>query len=109
MDLPARVGATGLLPAGAPVVVLVSGGRDSTCLLDVAVELAGRDAVRALHVDYGLRGEESDADAAHCAALCERLGGRSPEATRLLPPSPWTAYETFPSQPASGSASALSP
>jgi hypothetical protein len=74
MDLPARVGATGLLPAGAPVVVLLSGGRDSTCLLDVSLELCGRDAVRALHVDYGLRGEESDADAAHCAALCERLG-----------------------------------
>ena len=31
------------------------GGRDSVCLLDVAVRLAGRGAVRALHVNYGLR------------------------------------------------------
>jgi tRNA(Ile)-lysidine synthase len=70
-DLLERVRATGLLPAGAGVVVLLSGGRDSVCLLDVAVEL--RCAVRALHVNYGLR-EEAGADEAHCRALCERLG-----------------------------------
>jgi tRNA(Ile)-lysidine synthase len=55
-------------------VVLLSGGRDSVALLDVAVVLLGAGAVRALHVDYGLRGAESDADREHCAALCERLG-----------------------------------
>ncbi|MCW2994971.1 MAG: tilS, partial [Conexibacter sp.] len=50
-----RVRATGLLGAGrGPYVVLLSGGRDSTCLLDLAVALAGAPAVRALHVDYGL-------------------------------------------------------
>jgi tRNA(Ile)-lysidine synthase len=54
--------------------VLLSGGRDSTCLLDLAVTLAGAGAVKGLHVDYGLRGEASAADAAHCAALCELLG-----------------------------------
>ncbi|WP_187369037.1 tRNA lysidine(34) synthetase TilS [Baekduia soli] len=70
----ARVAATGLLPAGGPLVVLVSGGRDSTCLLDLAVTLAGPGAVSALHVDYGLRGPASAADAEHCAALCARLG-----------------------------------
>jgi tRNA(Ile)-lysidine synthase len=73
-DLADRVRATGLLPAGRPVVVLLSGGRDSVCLLDVAVLLAGAAAVSALHVDYGLRGADSDADAEHCAALCARLG-----------------------------------
>jgi tRNA(Ile)-lysidine synthase len=73
VDLAGRVRATGLLPAGEPVVVLLSGGRDSTCLLDLAALLAGAGAVRALHVDYGLRGAASDADAEHCAALCERL------------------------------------
>jgi tRNA(Ile)-lysidine synthase len=65
----ARVAAGGLL-AG-PVVVLLSGGRDSTCLLDLAVRLAG--PVSALHVNYGLR-DAADEDEAHCAALCARLG-----------------------------------
>jgi tRNA(Ile)-lysidine synthase len=54
-----------------PVVVLLSGGRDSVCLLDLAARLAG--PVTALHVNYGLRGSADD-DEAHCAALCERLG-----------------------------------
>jgi len=66
----ARVGAGGLLRPDAAVLVLLSGGRDSVCLLDLAVRLAG--PVSALHVDYGLRGSAA-ADAEHCAALCERL------------------------------------
>jgi tRNA(Ile)-lysidine synthase len=57
-----------------PVVAMVSGGRDSVCLLDVAVALRGEGSVMALHVNYGLRGGESDADERHCAALCEQLG-----------------------------------
>jgi tRNA(Ile)-lysidine synthase len=73
MELLERVAATELLPAGRPVLVLLSGGRDSVCLLDVAVELAGADAVRALHVNYGLRAE-ADGDEAHCAELCARRG-----------------------------------
>jgi len=56
-----------------PVLAMLSGGRDSTCLLDVAVALLGAAPVSALHVNYGLR-EQADADARHCAALCERLG-----------------------------------
>ena len=43
-DLLERVRATGLLAAGADVVVLLSGGRDSVCLLDVAVALGCRGA-----------------------------------------------------------------
>ena len=70
-----RVRGGGLLggPGGGRVVVLLSGGRDSVCLLDVAVAVAGRAAVRALHCNYGLRGEESDADEAFCRELCARL------------------------------------
>jgi tRNA(Ile)-lysidine synthase len=64
-----RVRAAGLLEG--PVVVLLSGGRDSVCLLDLAVRLAG--PVTALHVNYGLR-DSADGDEAHCAVLCERLG-----------------------------------
>jgi tRNA(Ile)-lysidine synthase len=73
MDLLERVAATGLLEAGRPVVVLLSGGRDSVCLLDVAVKLSGAGAVRALHVNYGLR-PEADGDEAHCSAVCDALG-----------------------------------
>jgi tRNA(Ile)-lysidine synthase len=62
-----------MLAPGAPVVVLLSGGQDSVCLLDLAVRIAGAPAVTALHVDYGLRAE-SGADARACAGLCERLG-----------------------------------
>lgn len=72
MDLLERVAATGLLVSGEPVVVLLSGGRDSVCLLDLAVEIAGAGAVRALHVNYGLR-SGADGDEAQCAALCEAL------------------------------------
>lgn len=64
---------TGLLAAGRPVLVMLSGGRDSVCLLDLAVRIAGSDIVRALHVNYGLR-DGADADERHCDALCERLG-----------------------------------
>jgi tRNA(Ile)-lysidine synthase len=63
----ARVRATGLL--GEPVLVLLSGGRDSVCLLHLAMRISPR--VRALHVDYGLH---EPSDAAFCAELCEALG-----------------------------------
>jgi len=65
----------GLLPPGSRVVALLSGGRDSVCLLDLSARLLGAEAVTALHVNYGLR-DDSDEDEAHCAALCERLGVR---------------------------------
>ncbi len=63
----------GLLPAGTPVVAMLSGGRDSVCLLDLAFRLLGADEVTAVHVNYGLR-DDSDLDEDHCAALCSRLG-----------------------------------
>ena len=71
-DLLARVGATGLLDAPR-VLVLLSGGRDSVALLDVAARLRP-GAVAALHCNYGLRGEDSEADERLCETLCERLG-----------------------------------
>jgi tRNA(Ile)-lysidine synthase len=70
-----EVHATGLLPVGTPLVAMLSGGRDSVCLLDLSVWLLGAEAVSALHVNYGLR-EDADEDEAHCVALCERLGVR---------------------------------
>jgi tRNA(Ile)-lysidine synthase len=75
LDLLGAVEETGLLQRGRPVVVLVSGGQDSVCLLDLAVRISGGDAVRAMHVNYGLR-PASDADQGLCERLCERLSVR---------------------------------
>src|SRR3954466_9642605 len=70
MDLLATVEAAGLVARGRPVVVLLSGGRDSPCLLDVCVQLGAQ--ATALHVNYGLR-EEAGAEEEHCRGLCRRL------------------------------------
>src|ERR1700674_5603486 len=64
---------SGLFARDRPVVVMFSGGRDSTCLLDVAVALRGASAVSALHLNYGLRAQ-ADAEERHCAELCSLLG-----------------------------------
>ncbi len=53
-----------LIPRGGDVTCLVSAGPDSTCLWHLLGSLGYR--VTALHVDHGLRGAESDADARHC-------------------------------------------
>jgi tRNA(Ile)-lysidine synthase len=67
-DLAARVEATirrhELIPPGTNVTCLVSGGADSTCLWHVLGELGY--GVAAVHVDHGLRGTESAADAEFC-------------------------------------------
>jgi tRNA(Ile)-lysidine synthase len=56
-----------LIPPGGEVTCLVSGGADSTCLWHVLRELGY--AVSVLHVNHGLRGEESDGDARHCVEV----------------------------------------
>jgi tRNA(Ile)-lysidine synthase len=53
-----------LIAPGGEVTCLVSGGPDSTCAWHVLRELGYR--VSALHVNHGLRGAESDADARFC-------------------------------------------
>jgi len=66
-----------LIPAGGEVVCFVSGGPDSTCLWHVLRELGY--GVSALHVDHGLRGGESDADARFCRDVfgAEVVDGRA--------------------------------
>ncbi|HEY5429189.1 MAG TPA: tRNA lysidine(34) synthetase TilS [Solirubrobacteraceae bacterium] len=72
-DLLAAVRSTGLIAAATPIVVMYSGGRDSTCLLDVVVRITGAPAVTALHVNYGLR-DAAAADEEHCRRTCGELG-----------------------------------
>lgn len=64
-----------MIQPGMRVVVGVSGGADSVCLLyilslyrsEVSFEL------QAVHVEHGIRGDESLADAAYTQELCRRL------------------------------------
>jgi len=72
-ELLERVEAGGLLAGPEPLLAMLSGGRDSVCLLDLAVRARGAGEVTALHVNYGLR-EEAGADERHCQELCGRLG-----------------------------------
>jgi tRNA(Ile)-lysidine synthase len=72
-ELREAIGAGGMLARDRALVAMLSGGRDSTCLLDVAVALLGPAPLTALHVNYGLR-EQAAADERHCEQLCERLG-----------------------------------
>jgi tRNA(Ile)-lysidine synthase len=64
-----------VLAAGDSLVVGVSGGADSTALLDALAGLARTQGFRvvAAHLDHGLR-PGSDADAVFCADLAGRLG-----------------------------------
>jgi tRNA(Ile)-lysidine synthase len=72
-ELLERVESGGLLAGPGPLLAMVSGGRDSVCMLDLSVRVRGAEAVSVLHVNYGLR-EEAGEDERYCARLCERLG-----------------------------------
>ena len=76
-----------LIPPGGDVACLVSGGADSTCLWH-ALGVLGY-GVSALHVDHGLRGEESDEDARFCreqlgAEVVDGRGGSTEEELRRI-------------------------
>ena len=65
----------GLLRPDATLLVAISGGADSVTLLHALCALRARHGftVRAAHVEHGLRGEASLADADFCGALCAQL------------------------------------
>jgi tRNA(Ile)-lysidine synthase len=76
-----------LIPAGGDVTVFVSGGADSTCAWHVLRTLGYR--VTALHVDHGLRGDDSAADALFCAErfgahVVDGRGGRTEDGLRQI-------------------------
>ena len=68
-----------LIAPGGEVTCLVSGGADSACLWHALRELGY--TVSALHVNHGLRGSESDADAEFCREIlaAEVVDGRGGE------------------------------
>ena len=64
-----------LIRSGDRVLVALSGGADSVCLLVILNELKGKldFAVSAMHINHGLR-EEAMNDAEYSKELCVRLG-----------------------------------
>jgi tRNA(Ile)-lysidine synthase len=66
----------GLFRPGEMVVVAVSGGPDSLCLLHVLCQLQDELGLtlHVAHLDHGLRGEEAAADAAFVAGLARDWG-----------------------------------
>jgi tRNA(Ile)-lysidine synthetase-like protein len=76
-----------LIPQGGDLICLVSGGADSTCLWHVLRELGY--AASALHVNHGLRGDESEADARFCvehfgAEVVDGRGGATEDELREI-------------------------
>ena len=83
--VPARA-TTGAPPAAAPVVLMVSGGADSTALLVMActsrldigdgrgTARIARERLHVLHVNHHLRGDASDGDERYVRELCDRFG-----------------------------------
>jgi tRNA(Ile)-lysidine synthase len=64
-----------LIPARGKLVVAVSGGPDSVCLLHTLLALRDKLGVtlHVAHLDHQLRGDESEADARYAADLAQRL------------------------------------
>ena len=65
----------GVCHAGATLLLALSGGADSVALLHALCAIRARRAliIRAAHVEHGLRGESSLADAAFCEQMCRSL------------------------------------
>ena len=66
----------GLVSAGDRLVVAVSGGADSVCLLHVLTQRRRELGVelRVAHLNHQLRGAESDSDAAYVSDLAAQMG-----------------------------------
>jgi tRNA(Ile)-lysidine synthase len=71
-EMIAAVSGGGLPAPRRTCVVLLSGGRDSSCLLDLLVAVIDVPLLRALHINYGLR-DTADRDERWCRELCQRL------------------------------------
>lgn len=65
-----------MVPEGSRVLAGVSGGADSVCLCLILKELSTKMnfSLEVIHVEHGIRGEESRKDAAFVEHLCKNLG-----------------------------------
>jgi tRNA(Ile)-lysidine synthase len=65
-----------MLKDGDKVIVAVSGGPDSICLLHVLLRLRERFSLKliAAHVNHGLRGKDADDDAKYVEEFCHESG-----------------------------------
>ena len=65
-----------LVPSQSRLLVAVSGGPDSVCLLHILVKLMDELGIRlhVAHLNHQLRGAESEADAQYVSNLARRLG-----------------------------------
>ncbi len=70
------VGKNELWERGDKIIVGVSSGADSTCLLDVLVKLMPKYDLKLIiaHINYGLRGEDSEQDEKFVQKLAEKYG-----------------------------------
>ena len=65
-----------LIKDGDRVVVGVSGGADSVCLLLVLKEIMPLECITAVHINHGIRGDEAARDEDFVLQLCKRQGIR---------------------------------
>ena len=63
-----------MIQPGDRVLAGVSGGADSVCLLFILLEYRKKVSfdIKAVHVEHGIRGEESRQDAVYVEALCQK-------------------------------------
>lgn len=55
-----------------PILLAVSGGPDSVCLLHAMTQLVDKNTLHIAHYNHRLRGEAGDADAAYVQSLCQQ-------------------------------------
>ncbi|HHX57735.1 MAG TPA: tRNA(Ile)-lysidine synthetase, partial [Clostridiales bacterium] len=65
-----------MIDYGDNIIIALSGGADSVCLLLALLELKNKynSTISAIHINHMLRAEESDSDEEFCVSLCKRLG-----------------------------------
>lgn len=75
LDVKAAIIQKNLIAPGDKVLVALSGGADSVCLLDVLCRLKNELSIEvaAAHLNHMIRGAEADSDEAYAAELCTKL------------------------------------